>query len=238
MFGFARKTDEVPETNKLNAMRDILLSPNQYTPDKFWLQSRANWLVFLYCDLQLNHPRAIGDCDLVWEGFSKHPYSMWKNDLGKFSHPVIFNTEERLKMVKHNRVRGQVVRMRTDRLIKLDEERQNGVQFLRKRLPITVPTLMLKRDHKLKSSSEGVKNWDYSVPCEDTVWAWSYIGNPAFWLDIPIKVSHIKTVDKSAVTHHDYIMSDVGKTKTMLTVKRYLPNNNAEPYYYFAPNDL
>jgi hypothetical protein len=234
MFGMNKKAAVVLESNRINAMRDIVLSPDKHTPDKFWLQTRANWLVFLYCDLQLNHMRAIDDCDLVWWGYSKEHLSVWKNDLGKLSHPVAFKPNPVLQDVPHLRVKGQIVRMRTDRLIKLDQERQNGVQFLRKRIPITIPSIMTRRDHKNHGGVYDLSKMDYAIPCEDTVWAWSYVGNPEFWLDSLERVFNYKEKQEDGFYRERSIL--VFPEREVFTLNKYSPNNNAEPYYYFPPN--
>jgi hypothetical protein len=155
-------------------VRDLLLEERKFTHDAFWLQQKANWLVFLYCDLQKGHPHSADQCDMVWWGYSKEDYSAFKNDLGKFSHPVAFEKKYSVRTLTQGRVKGQIVRMRTDRLIQLDVQRQNGVQFYRKRIQVTVPTTVIDPSYN---------DARREIPCETTVWAWAYFGLPSYWLE-------------------------------------------------------
>lgn len=229
---FTNQYDNVPIQN---IIRD---GTPTHTTDVLRLQQRANWLVFLYCDMQHKHPRAIDQSDLVWEGFTKDHYTMWKNDLGKLSHPVLFDFDRRLSSVSHNKVRGEVVRMRTNRLIELDAERQNGVQFQRVRVQISVPHFALVPD---KGHTSILRKFEYQkgdyvkVPCEQLIWAWMYISKPDFWLEDLRKVSKIKVTTAGRRNDEALLVLD---NKVVSSAKRHLPNNeNNEPYYYFAPTE-
>jgi hypothetical protein len=221
----------------------------KHTPDVLRLQQRSNWLVFLCCELQHRigsienqaHQQWLEEGFQVWEGFTKEHFTMWKNDLGKLSHPVVFKREGRLSAVSHNKVRGNIVRMRTPRLIKLDGERQNGVQFQRVRVQVSVPHFALipvkdRSSHQRLHGGNYVKGDYQAVPCEQLVWAWMYIGRPEFWLEDLRKVNTVKFTRSDARRNDEHIL--VLNGKTVASVPRYLPNNeNNEPYYYFAPNE-
>lgn len=211
----------------------------KYTPDVARLTQRQNWNVFLYCDLQHKmddtHP-LVGDH--VWDGFTRDHYTMWKNDLGKLSYPVIFK-DDRLKAVEHNKVRGIVVRMRTQRLIDLDAGRLNGVQFQRIRVPITIPhyALMKVKDRPSHQRLHGggyLRGDRQIIPCEHKVWAWMYVGKPDYWLDDLRKILTAKIIRADARRNDEHTLIFDGKTVPSAT--RYLPNDeNKEPYYFFPP---
>lgn len=194
-----------------------------YSPDVLLLEQKANHLVFLYCDRQTNHPRSVDEADHVWWGQTEREFLLWKHELGKLSYPIVTNWMPEFKRLPHLPVRGEVVRMRTHRLLELDRERDNPVKFKRVRVNVDVPHHQMTYT-KDRSSMERlhrtpyIKGDFYPLPVTTRVEAWMYVGVAKYWRE-----------------QLDGLFSQ-GKPFLPNKIKRLNEFTNEGGYYFFPPN--
>lgn len=191
-----------------------------YSPDAMVLQQQSHHPVFLYCDRQSTHPRAAVDTERLWDAYTVRRHTLWKHDLGKMSYPIALNSVPAYQRLPHLVIRGEVVNMRTEDLILLDEAKRNRVEFKRIKVPVQVK-LHQMAETKERSRLEQIhripyqRGDHYPIPVNYTVEVWMYIGIASFWVNI---------IDNGAIFPPGQIITP---NKSQLNENR---------YYLFPPN--
>lgn len=161
------------------------------TPDLWYLNQHARQLVFIADDFKRGHRRhelIDGQEPIHPSCYTLENFTCYKKDLGVHSFPLPF--EKHVDFQIHGwykpelaRIRGELYALPSPYLWKvLDIEKENGLQFIRTRVSITVPWA------EIKYSVGPDANWvekspvisrDYFV----TKRAWMYIARPEYWDD-------------------------------------------------------
>jgi hypothetical protein len=175
---------------------ESVLSGAEFTPDIFHLEQFKSQLLFVHDDmaqLQPNH-------DLIKEGslsgfypfnygYTTKSYSFLKKNLGLKSFPIALDipidvaNQLPTYMSEEYRIRGELYAIRPLQFLKLDTHRQNGVQFIRRRVNINIGYKKLY--HHSITDSKGVYHSEYNLGKEQmlTVQAWMYVGREEYWRD-------------------------------------------------------
>ena len=143
----------------------------RHTPDLWRLQQYRRQLMFFPDEFQDNlHKRSLlGDTvGPSYVAFTEAPFTMWKKCLGGETFPII--TEGVWPAVPALRIRGELKTIRIPSIIKLDNYRRRGYNFIRKRIPLVLP---YQRIHVHGSGEFRIRY--------ERIWAWMYIGNPNYW---------------------------------------------------------
>jgi hypothetical protein len=161
---------------------------NELTPD-IWQLEQFEWqLIFVPYPFEMDFESKEKMIESVRQGqpvhpscYTHHPYHMFVKDLGRHSYPIPlpkeFEPSNFLRWpVEAARMKGQLWAIRPQLFISLDKAKQNGVQFRRSRVKITLPWREVKYD---KSSPLPHITDDYIV----TKSAWMYEGVPDYWRD-------------------------------------------------------
>lgn len=160
---------------------------NRLTPDVWKLQQYMRQLIFVPDDMmrgQRNHEMiaeasASGDDPFHPSCYTLKPFTFWKKDLGTMSYPIAM--EESFcpsSFVRWPpppaRIKGELYAIRPYQFIKLDKYKQNGIQFERKRVMITLPyrNVIFDRKHPVP---------EITIEYIETVQAWMYVGIPEYW---------------------------------------------------------
>lgn len=230
--------EEAPEyrMSMIPTLQYLQSTPIQrHTPDIAYLNQREHQMVFI-CDGMQEH---LPDFEKIeayvepkWPAFTSTPFSMWHRREDDCVIPLPYMKE----FHRHTHpIRGQIMRMKTPRLIKLDEDKWNGVQFNRVKVDVTIPysvnvetndregtkylfdkAPLIKHGYKPSAHHRHPeatidRNSKVSVTQYFTSKAWMYIGVPSFWKD----------------------QLDGGFAFKL--VQRFKPNNKSlNPYYMFT----
>lgn len=151
------------------------------TPDMWKLAKYEFQNVFIYDAMQLGYPKheLINEGILQLIAFTVDPYVLWRwngTPWKKESHPDSFKKigEEKFPIplntsfqgIPAAKIKGELYSIPSSLLAKLDKEKQNGVQFIRRREKLVIP-------YRLKGD-EGTLRVDF-------IKAWMYVGVPSFW---------------------------------------------------------
>lgn len=175
MAGFEDINPEAYEWHRQNVM----------TPDLWKLIQYQRQLIFVADDMMRGHKNhaLIADAAALAVThptcYSLDKFTMWHKDLGHHSFPILM--EETYKPTAFNRwppelarVKGELYAIRPPQFIVLDKHRQNGVQFRRKRIAVTLPYRQV-----LYSKARPLP--EISREYVHTVQAWTYVGIPEYW---------------------------------------------------------
>lgn len=183
-----------PFRKKLQELPQAVAWHNQYsrTPDLWYLNQHARQLVFIADDFKVGKPRHSlieGQLPIHPSCYTLHNLTVYKKDLGNHSFPLPF--EEGVDFDIHGwykpelaRMQGELYALPSSFLWKvLDIEKDNGVQFERKRVSITLPwrEVTFNDDPAAKVWVEKIPN--ISKDYIRTVRAWMYIARPEYWDD-------------------------------------------------------
>jgi hypothetical protein len=161
MFDWLFKKPDVPEV-EFNIGRCRL---PLHTPDLWVLEQSASQLIF---EVGMP-PKTFGAPRL--DAFTVEKMSLWDHKGGLV--PVRISNKD--IMVPRGRIKGTIHDVPTETLIQLDAERKNNVQFIRKRVHLTIPILT----HRTRDRN--------GVPISFPDWrphqteAWMYIGVRDYW---------------------------------------------------------
>lgn len=157
---------------------------NLFTPDSNMLQQRPWQNLFLYGedrpDIGNNMAEMepfIADTPVV--AFTRSHFSMYRKELGAESFPIAI--EDKFAFDDHTCIKGYVVSILSSKLYELDNFRQNGKMFVRKRVKLLVPYTRIRW---LKDTTEVRRGG--TQPPERTVKkisAHMYVGRSEYWLD-------------------------------------------------------
>lgn len=182
MFGF-KKAAQHREAEKENQVYDFL-QDGKWTPDMAQLCRYEIQLIFLADEFQRFHPKhelIKTHATYLCNADTYFPFVVWKKALGEESYPVPMEAEKfSLQPWQIPRkgdtgvVRGELFAVMPHKVFPiLDKHRQNGLQFIRKRVPVQV-----KYQQKSYSLRDG---WHLSGWRIQTIEAWMYMGDPDFW---------------------------------------------------------
>lgn len=213
----------------------------RHTPDIAYLNQREHQLVFIYDGMQSHLPdyeKIEAYAKQCWPAFTEAPFSLWHKMEDDSVIPLPYMQEfKRVQTERefehfdaHAPIRGQLMRMRTSRLIKLDEDKYNGVQFNRVKVDLSVPyqVFLNTRDRDgiryLLNKTDKIQH-GYRPPTHhhendesfviftrySQAKAWMYLGQPNYW--------------------HDKLDGGFAFKR----VQRFKPNNKLlNPYYHFT----
>lgn len=161
---------------------------NQHTPD-IWQLEQFEWQhIFVPYPFQMDFGSEKEMLETVRLGRPTHPtcythneFNFFIKDLGSASYPIPMPKEYEPSAflrwpVIPARIKGTMWSIPPSLFISLDKSKQNGVQFGRQRIKITLPWREVKYDNK---SPLPFITEDYLV----TKTAWMYIGRPDYWND-------------------------------------------------------
>lgn len=126
-----------------------LLAETVYTPDIAQLEARQFTRVFLPDDAQRTHPQY----ELIREhsayvctGFTSTSFRLYRRKTDGIAVAMEDTSQDKVKFFPQGpcKIKGEIHLVQADGILKLDNHRQNGVQFLRKRIPIIFPHRKLK----------------------------------------------------------------------------------------------
>lgn len=189
----------------------------QYTPDVSVLEEYEWQLFFAVDELKKDHFKhsMLGDeAEYKCPAFTQQDMQFWQA-ASPMNSPVPM--EAGLSSIVKGfapaaKIKGQVYKIRPQQIINiLDKDRQNGVEFIRKRVRLIVPYRMVVwvKDHNLDpdfgSAGEFCRSDYLHKSIKHTkervgiIRAWMYIGNPNYWDklisaydNIPVETFHAK----------------------------------------------
>lgn len=182
----------------LKPIREFLTAPvwprewqQQYhrTPDLWYLQQHSRQNIFIPDDMKLgkpNHKLIEGHEPIHPDCYTSDLYTVFNKDLGTHSFPLPF--EKDVDFEYHGwykpelaRIKGECYSLPSGLFWKvLDIHKDNGVQFLRKRVSIMLPW----REITFKQGPDA-EVWEkiprISNDCFVTRRAWMYVAVPQYW---------------------------------------------------------
>lgn len=166
----------------------------------------------------------------LW-AFTVDNFSAWRRALGKAS--TIIPLETKFTSMPFAPMRGELWRVPSPVFKELDNYKQNGVDFIRKRVSLAIP-ITTERKNILHGRSGPYVRTQETRTVDYTIDAWMYVGNPEYWnhkLVTGFKINHIKDGDKRS--------GRIVGNDTYMPVSFYdKPNNDLiEAYYYYSAKD-
>jgi gamma-glutamylcyclotransferase (GGCT)/AIG2-like uncharacterized protein YtfP len=169
--------------NRLATIKKIenTLSRTSNTPDVADLSNKIGAVIFVYNDLmkkrrdhELLEPLAFGGD--AYTVFEVNGWYRKKDQLPIILRPQILHRKPEWSVQKNAHsaiIKGEVYVVKANKLHELDLYHDNGVQFIRQRIDITIPFEedLLNKDHII------VKSGQYHHMRK----VWAYIGNPFHW---------------------------------------------------------
>lgn len=167
---------------------EVWLQQYRRTPDLWFLSQHTRQLVFFPDDFKLGHKRhekIEGHLPIHPSVYTLGEYTVYKKDLGEHSFPLPF--EKGVDFEIHSwykpelaRIQGELYALPVELFWKvLDIEKENGLQFTRKRVMITCPW------REVRHGGANAELWDkvptISKDCLRTVPAWMYVARPEYW---------------------------------------------------------
>lgn len=162
------------------------------TPDLHYLEQHVRQNIFIPDDLKLglpNHKLIDGHLPVHPSCYTLKPFTTWKKDLGSHSFPLPFEEGVDFEVfTRHKpepaRLQGELYTLPSHYFWKvLDIHKQNGVQFERKRVSISLPWREVTY-----SSDPNAAVWVDKIPSISrdyvrTIRAWMYVALPEYWSD-------------------------------------------------------
>jgi len=190
MFENARKFFHLSTAEVINPEAEKWHRQYRRTPDLWYLNQHARQLVFIADDFKRGHRRhelIEGQEPIHPSCYTADSFTCYKKDLGVHSFPLPF--EKHIDFQIHGwykpelaRIQGELYALPSHFLWKvLDIEKENGLQFNRTRVSITVPWREVKYniDPNVWVSKIPTISRDYIR----TIRAWMYIARPEYWDD-------------------------------------------------------
>lgn len=201
---------DLPSQNFLLQVKEML----KYTPDAAKLEEKKFHYMFVYGDMKRGHRRLemLGGAEFYGQGFTKSAFSMWKKNLGKETFPIPFT--DRDGATPFCKIRGEVFAVPTDVIKELDKHWENGVQFIRKRVRISIP-------HRIQVMDSNAKVVHTSRTRDQTLAPFMYVGVQDYWNEL------INGIQFGKVTTRDY-----GEHFTIMDALK-----EASKFYDFAYKD-
>lgn len=150
-----------------------------YTYDAPWLFQKKSHLVFEYGTMKIGMPEydeIKDDAIHMGQAFTVSPYfRLVKRSNGSASFPIAFNS---VFASDRAQIRGELFRIRTPKIITLDELRTNGLHYARVRVPVYMP-FKYHRDDGISSGAFNLRTYE----------AWMYVALPTYRQDLLSKPS-------------------------------------------------
>jgi len=126
------------------------------------------------------HSQFIGNAFTLGEN-----WVLWKKKLGVGTFPIALRIP--FEMTQTGRIKGELFKVNSSRILELDEYKSNGVEFRRKRVEVLIPYRHIKRIVNRDHNYEQVIT-DHVAKLE----AWMYIGRYKYWQDFLDAGYHFK----------------------------------------------
>lgn len=151
----------------------------RYTPDIMELEEKDFHLLFVPDEMMVGHRKydelLNEHSACLHAAFTQNKYTHVLHKLGdQKSYPIMF--EENISGMKNVNVKGEVFAVISNHFKKLDDYKLNGVEFIRKRIPLVVPT-----SHILQG--EGNTQIVPNVEHIKLITAWCYVGNYDYFIN-------------------------------------------------------
>lgn len=166
---------------------------NSKTPDWALLEQHQFQLLFVFDELKRGFPQF----DLInqhgayaCKAYTKADYEMYIQSLGLASVPIVLPSSGEQKMFygrnerEPAKVMGEVHIVEPEAFKRLDEYKDNGVQFQRERIRVMVPyrkVIQLNDPEVRKDDLPYGKNIKHSVARMHVIKTWAYIAVPDYW---------------------------------------------------------
>lgn len=179
----------------------------QYTPDVDVLEEYEWQLLFVVDELKKDHIKngMLGaDAEYKCPAFTQQDMQFWQAAT-PFASPIPMVASLSASVTGFApaaKIKGQVYKIRPQVLFRLDKDRQNTVEYIRKRVRLIVPYRMVVwvKDHNLDPAFGAVgpfhrseyshKSIKHSQERVAIIRAWMYLGNPEFWDNIITAYTH------------------------------------------------
>jgi len=196
MWSIRKKVENVFQSQVIKdreTIRRFSQMTSPFTPDMPFLQQHMRHLIFVFDDMMkgfrnfdlISETSVSGIWPLAHGVYTADNFWFWKKDLGELSYPIAldkpvtgytrFDTEPA-------KIWGQLYAIRPTAFNKLDTERENGVQYTRRRVEVICPYT-----HWSPSPSQH----------EARLWPWMYVGNHEYWDEQLAGIHNSKPVDKT-----------------------------------------
>jgi len=198
MFGFKRKQESFLTQQQIQqAMLDLPQDP-RFSPDLGWLEQHEYQLLFCPDETRRNQRKSslLGETIFRGNGFTRKNFNYWEQRVGEertgipmqsFAPGVKTLFPSTLsKFPPALPIKGEIHAVRPKHFKELDDYRERGYKYLRKRVEILVPYKPLikfnvdTRGKALPLALQGKK----MMLGTEMVWVlrtWMYVGNPAYW---------------------------------------------------------
>jgi hypothetical protein len=161
------------------------------TPDLWYLQQHARQLVFIGDEFKAGkskHDLLGGQEPFHPSAYTLDPYRVFLKDMGDRSFPLPFEKDVDFELYgwyesEVARFRGELYALPSQLIWKvLDIQKENGLQFTRKRVSITLPWREIRFN-----DDPNAETWS-KIPTISkdhlrTVRAWMYVARPEYWDD-------------------------------------------------------
>jgi hypothetical protein len=173
------------------------LAATKYTSDVWKIEQYSHQLVFVFDHHKKDHPlnAILGpEAKLRWPGYTMKKFHLWESpapwDNQFIPTPVVVDIP---RFPPAAAIRGEIWKIPSLQLLRLDMEYQNTVEFQRQRTSLVVPTRkvvfvkdpsldpdfgVMETIHRRDYTGSSVKHSPEKVAI---VKAWMYIGKPEFW---------------------------------------------------------
>jgi hypothetical protein len=169
---------------------EFMKEETRYTPDVAKLEEFEYQLYFACDETQRGHSRhEILDGEYKCPGFTQQSFNYWYPET-PWDPAVPMETTNFINPLKGlppiAKIKGEIHKIRPQSIIQLDSEKQNGVQFRRKKVRIIVPYRALKWVHDVNhipDDVEYVADNGLGLTRERVcvIRAWMYVGIPEYW---------------------------------------------------------
>jgi hypothetical protein len=204
---FSRAFARAPENFNLDLQNEArwLTESAKYSPDLGFLEQFEFQILFSADDTKLGHLRhcLIEESALLSTGYTRKNFRFWEQRVGegdkqeRIPIPIIDHSEAKPldfgqlnKFPQPMKIQGELHLMRPHQFRELDNYKQNGVQFLRKRIDVIVPHReVIIKDYfdvdgrELPRCLQG-KQGVHGPEVVYMIRAWMYVADPSYWNDL------------------------------------------------------
>jgi gamma-glutamylcyclotransferase (GGCT)/AIG2-like uncharacterized protein YtfP len=103
-------------------------------------------------------------------------WTLWKKRLGLGTFPIPLRIP--MTGVEQGRIKGEIYKVRSSRIIDLDEYKLNGVEFRRKKVDLLIP---YRRQQRIVNEDHNYETINTDLVAH--VEAWMYVGRYKYWQD-------------------------------------------------------
>lgn len=161
----------------------------RYSPDAAKLEEYEYQLFFACDETQRGHMKHdfIQDGEYKTPAFTQASFNYWQGEPWSYVVPMeatgIRNVFPGIPPIA--KIKGEIHKVRPASILRLDSEKQNGVQFLRQRVRLIIPHRKLVFIHDKDCPPPEVERFEgqigltYERMC--VIRAWMYVGIPEYW---------------------------------------------------------